>query len=63
MSLPFIKKQESLQKNKRPSFLVLKVENVCIFVWMEWQLNKEEDGLLATGSMLEIPKAAQGGSS
>ena len=63
MSLPFIKKQESLQKNKRPSFLVLKVENVCIVVWMEWQLNKEEDGLFATGSMLEIPKAAHGGSS
>ena len=41
----------------RHSFFTLEVQNVYIFVRMEQQLNKEEDGFLATGSVLEISKA------
>lgn len=41
-------------KETEDTFPTLEAQNVYIFMQVERQLNKEEEGVMATGSMLEI---------
>lgn len=43
-------------KEMEDTFPTLEAQNVYIFMQVERQLNKEEEGMMATGSMLEISK-------